>query len=85
MAGELPRDRAEIRGVNVVKTPFHATRDSAAEEVHILIIGESGRRDSWSVYGYARHTTPYLEHIKNETILLQHVTADANLTAWQFP
>jgi glucan phosphoethanolaminetransferase (alkaline phosphatase superfamily) len=85
LAGELPRDRAEIRGVNVVKVPFHASRDDAAEEVHILIIGESGRRDSWSVYGYSRHTTPYLEHIKNETILLQHVTADANLTTMAVP
>jgi glucan phosphoethanolaminetransferase (alkaline phosphatase superfamily) len=85
LGGELPRDRAQIRGVNVVKIPFHATRDSAAEEVHILIIGESGRRDSWSVYGYARHTTPYLEHIKNEMILLQHVTADANLTSVAVP
>lgn len=85
LAAELPRDRAEIRGVNIVKTPFHASRDSAAEEVHVLIIGESGRRDSWSVYGYARHTTPYLEHIRNETILLQHVTADANLTGIAVP
>jgi glucan phosphoethanolaminetransferase (alkaline phosphatase superfamily) len=85
LAGELPRERAEIRGVNVVKAPFHATRDDPAEEVHILIIGESGRRDSWSVYGYLRQTTPYLEHIKNETILLQHVTADANLTAMAVP
>jgi glucan phosphoethanolaminetransferase (alkaline phosphatase superfamily) len=37
------------------------------------------------VYGYARHTTPYLEHIRNETILLQHVTADANLTSVAVP
>jgi glucan phosphoethanolaminetransferase (alkaline phosphatase superfamily) len=83
-AGQLPRARAEIRGANVVKVPYHAT-PVTAEEVHVLIVGESARRGSWSVYGYQRRTTPYLERIKDEMILLRHVTADANLTVLAVP
>jgi glucan phosphoethanolaminetransferase (alkaline phosphatase superfamily) len=83
-AGQLPRARAEMHGARVDKLPFHAT-PVTAEEVHILIVGESARRGSWSIYGYPRHTTPYLERIKDELILLRHVTADANLTALAVP
>src|ERR1700733_4767869 len=83
-AGQLPRTRAELRGAFVEKLPFHAT-PVTAEEVHVLIVGESARRGSWSIYGYQRPTTPYLERIKDELILLRHVTADANLTALAVP
>jgi glucan phosphoethanolaminetransferase (alkaline phosphatase superfamily) len=83
-AGSLPRARAEMRGAYVEKLPFHAT-PVTHEEVHVLIVGESARRGSWSIYGYQRATTPYLERIKDELILLRHVTADANLTALAVP
>jgi glucan phosphoethanolaminetransferase (alkaline phosphatase superfamily) len=85
LAGELPHARAEIHGASVRKIPFHATRSSAAEEVHVLIVGESARRSSWSLYGYNRETTPYLESIRREIIPLQHVVADANLTMLAVP
>jgi glucan phosphoethanolaminetransferase (alkaline phosphatase superfamily) len=53
--------------------------------VHILVIGESVRRQSWSAYGYARATTPYLDALKSELVLLQAAVADANLTSWSVP
>jgi glucan phosphoethanolaminetransferase (alkaline phosphatase superfamily) len=83
--GELPRARAEMRGANIIKVPFHASRAVSAEEVHVLIVGESERRGSWSLYGYSRETTPYLERIRGETIVLGHVVADANLTNLAVP
>ena len=49
-AGLLPRARAELRGEGIQKIPYHAHRDDPAEEVHVLIVGESARRDSWSPY-----------------------------------
>ena len=84
LGGEIPEAKAEMRGSAVHKIPYRAQR-SGGEEVHILVIGESARRDSWSVYGYGRPTTPYLDSLKNEAIFLQHAVADANLTSWAVP
>ncbi len=84
-AGLVPRARAELRGAGIQKLPYHAHRDETGEEVHILIIGESARRDSWSVYGYQRPTTPYLEKLRSEAFFLQHAVADSNLTSLSVP
>jgi glucan phosphoethanolaminetransferase (alkaline phosphatase superfamily) len=85
LAGQLPRAYREIHGGNVHKAPLYATRAATDEEVHVLVIGESARRGSWSLYGYERETTPYLDKIKPELVLLQHAVADANLTYFAVP
>lgn len=84
VGGKLLEQRRELHGSRVNKTPYHAHR-SGSEEVHVFVLGESSRRDSWSAYGYRRPTTPYVDRIKNEAILLQHAKADANLTEWAVP
>jgi len=66
------------------KAPYGASR-TGPEEVHILIIGESARRASWSVYGYERKTTPFLEQLGGEAVFFQHAVADANYTARVVP
>jgi len=84
---EIPRAHAELRGALVVKTPYRAVRTATAEEVHVLIVGESARRASWSVYGYARPTTPFLDRLRHEggLFLLSDAMADANLTEYAVP
>jgi glucan phosphoethanolaminetransferase (alkaline phosphatase superfamily) len=82
--GDIPRMKAEMRGSSMNKIPYRAHR-TGGEEVHILVVGESARRDSWSVYGYGRPTTPYLSSIKDEAIFLQNAVADANFTGWAVP
>jgi glucan phosphoethanolaminetransferase (alkaline phosphatase superfamily) len=84
VGGELPRARADMSGASVAKVPYHA-RWVGGAEVHILVVGESARRDSWSAYGYQRQTTPYLDGLKHEVIFLRHAMADANLTSWSVP
>jgi glucan phosphoethanolaminetransferase (alkaline phosphatase superfamily) len=84
MGGDIPRFRAKMRDAKSHKIPYLAQR-SGGEEVHVLVIGESVRRDSWSAYGYGRLTTPYLDSLKNEAIFLQNAIADANLTNWSVP
>ena len=84
MAGDIPRVAADIRDAGSHKVPYGARR-SGGEEVHVLVIGESVRRGSWSAYGYSRPTTPYLASLKNEAIFLQNAIADANLTNWSVP
>jgi glucan phosphoethanolaminetransferase (alkaline phosphatase superfamily) len=81
---QVPTVRSDLTGARIVKVPYHATR-TGGEEVHVLIIGESARRDSWSVYGYERQTTPYLDRLRDEAIFLRNATADANVTLWSVP
>ncbi len=83
----MPRAHDELQGKLVVKTPFHAQRSGTDEEVHVLIVGESARRASWSAYGYARATTPYLDRLQKdgEAIFLQDAMSDANLTILAVP
>jgi glucan phosphoethanolaminetransferase (alkaline phosphatase superfamily) len=82
--GDIPRMKAEMHRSSMNKIPYRAHR-MGSEEVHILVVGESARRDSWSVYGYGRPTTPYLNSIKGEAIFLQNAVADANFTSWAVP
>ncbi len=80
----LAHARAAVNGSAIAKVPFGAAHVQS-QEVHILVIGESARRDSWSVYGYGRQTTPYLETLRGEAIFLQHAVADANFTVCVVP
>jgi glucan phosphoethanolaminetransferase (alkaline phosphatase superfamily) len=84
---QMPRAHDELQGKLVVKTPFHAQRIGTDEEVHVLVVGESARRASWSAYGYARATTPYLDRLEKEkeAIFLQDAMSDANLTILAVP
>ncbi|MFL6602285.1 MAG: phosphoethanolamine transferase [Steroidobacteraceae bacterium] len=84
LAAEIPRARADASGAHVAKIAYRA-RLVTSEEVHILVIGESARRDSWSAYGYTRSTTPHLDELRQEVIFLQNAVADANMTSWSVP
>jgi glucan phosphoethanolaminetransferase (alkaline phosphatase superfamily) len=82
--GPLSHAHAAVNGTAVIKVPYHASSHNT-EEVHILVVGESARRDSWSVYGYGRNTTPYLEKIRPEAVFFQNARADANFTIYAVP
>jgi glucan phosphoethanolaminetransferase (alkaline phosphatase superfamily) len=82
--GDVPRARERLAGQNVHKIPYRAHR-RGAEEVHIFVMGESARRDSWSAYGYRRDTTPLLAAIGDDLVWLRAASADANLTEWAVP
>jgi glucan phosphoethanolaminetransferase (alkaline phosphatase superfamily) len=84
VSGPLSSANREIHGAIVGKRPYGASR-TAGDEVHILIIGESSRRDSWSVYGYPRQTTPYMESLKGEAVFLENAVSDANTTVYAVP
>ena len=84
---EIPRAHAVLHGALVAKAPYHAQRAGTGEEVHVLIIGESARRASWSAYGYTRTTTPYLDRLEKsgQAIFLRDAMSDANLTILAVP
>ncbi len=83
-SGPLHTASSLVRGTSIPKVRYGADR-VATREVHILIIGESARRDSWSVYGYSRPTTPNLDRLRGEAIFFQHAVADANVTICAVP
>ena len=76
--------REEIRVQQNVKKAaairFGATRTkSGNRNIHVLIIGESGRYANWGVNGYARPTTPRMDKFKN-LISLQDAISSHNET-----
>jgi glucan phosphoethanolaminetransferase (alkaline phosphatase superfamily) len=84
IAGPLRQALAGVNGTAVARLRYGAAR-RGGEEVHILVVGESARRDSWSVYGYRRPTTPYLDKLQGEAVFFQHAVADANFTTGVVP
>jgi len=86
VTGPLSEARSVLSGESArrSKIPYRASPVNG-EEVHILVIGESARRDSWSIYGYERKTTPLLEKLRGEAIFFQQAVADANLTVYAVP
>jgi glucan phosphoethanolaminetransferase (alkaline phosphatase superfamily) len=84
LGGQIPAARDELGGSRVSKRPYGANR-AGSEEVHILVVGESARKASWSSYGHSRPTTPMLDSLGGEIIWLRNAVADANLTDWAVP
>jgi glucan phosphoethanolaminetransferase (alkaline phosphatase superfamily) len=83
-AGPLHSALAAVHGTAIPKIRYGADA-VPAEEVHILVIGESARRDSWSAYGYSRRTTPRLDAMRDELIVFKNAVADANVTICAVP
>jgi glucan phosphoethanolaminetransferase (alkaline phosphatase superfamily) len=84
LTGPLSAANAQIHGNLVKKIPYGAAHVASAE-VHILIVGESSRRDSWSAYGYSRPTTPFMAVLKGEAIFFDHAVTDSNATVCAVP
>lgn len=55
-----------------------------SEEVHILVIGESLRRDHMGLYGYSRKTTPNLTHSKNNLVIFSNAISASTQTRTSF-
>jgi len=58
---------------------FGATRrvEPKESEVYVLVIGESSRRDHWSLYGYPRPTTPRIDRTPNVIPFKDMLTQEA--------
>jgi glucan phosphoethanolaminetransferase (alkaline phosphatase superfamily) len=87
------RDWAETRRLASRRRDFRfpdATlgKDSAArgaKQVYVMVIGETSRRANWSLFGYARNTSPRLDAIKNDLIVFDHATSNATNTILSLP
>jgi len=55
-------------------------------EVYVVIIGESSRRESWSLFGYGRNTNPLLASLAGPGLFLfDRVRSNANVTVYSVP
>lgn len=65
---------------------FHAQKKDTLiyEEIYVLVIGETARKQNFGIYGYHRKTTPNLDTISN-LIPFTNVNASANLTSLSIP
>jgi heptose-I-phosphate ethanolaminephosphotransferase len=65
--------------------PVNADDLRASPEIYVIVIGEASRRADWSLYGYARSTTPRLDAIRDDLIVFDRVTANATVTILSIP
>ena len=59
------RMRDAAKRLETVHFGTHLTHPAGARQIHVLVIGETGRADHWQMYGYERATNPELAQLKN--------------------
>ena len=71
---------------------FQAVRRTTTDmmpEVYVVVIGESSRRESWSLFGYTRDTNPLLSTLPRDEAaglyLFRDVRSNANITLLSVP
>jgi heptose-I-phosphate ethanolaminephosphotransferase len=73
MARKLKEDLAG-GGASRLLAGVHLDKDVHRRTV-VLVIGESDTRNNWSLYGYARETTPELEKMRDKLLVFGDVVA----------
>jgi glucan phosphoethanolaminetransferase (alkaline phosphatase superfamily) len=76
-------DRADFQFPNVRQVS--ADLRSNATEIYVVVIGETSRRENWSLFGYSRATTPRLDAMSKDLILFDHITSNATTTILSVP
>ena len=56
-----------VKSDNVIKSRI--SYNEAEPPIICIVIGESATRDAWSLYGYERTTTPFIDSIKHELLV----------------
>ncbi len=65
---------------------YEASRDSVHQrrEIYVLVIGEAGRAENWSLWGYQRETNPLLK-TENNIVLYKDALTQSNTTHKSVP
>ena len=91
--GALALDGFHTRRQAAARAAFAFTdprlRDAASrrngKEVYVIVVGETSRRQNWSLFGYARRTNPRLGEIGGDLVLLKRMTSNATNTILSLP
>jgi glucan phosphoethanolaminetransferase (alkaline phosphatase superfamily) len=82
-ARRLASTRARFKFTDVHMVDAASRRDAA--EIYVVVIGETSRRENWSLFGYSRGTTPRLDAMRNDLVLFTRVTSNATNTILSVP
>lgn len=63
---------------------MHAAARQAAREVYVVVVGETSRRQNWSLFGYGRDTNPQLQRIAGDLVRFR-MTSNATNTVLSLP
>ena len=65
---------------------YNAYRDSSGRgrEIYVLVMGETARAANWSLYGYGRKTTPYMDTLSN-LVAFKDALSQSNTTHKSVP
>lgn len=61
-----------------------ATHDQSANEIYVLVIGETARAENFGIYGYKRNTTPLLGSL-DDLIVFKDALSQSNTTHKSVP
>jgi glucan phosphoethanolaminetransferase (alkaline phosphatase superfamily) len=76
MQAGAARASFEFTNVHPVAPP------SSTPVTYVVVIGESSRRRSWSLYGYPRPTTPRLDAMRDELFVFEDAVTNATVTMY---
>jgi lipid A ethanolaminephosphotransferase len=82
-AHRLASTRAGFKFTNVHMLDADSRRDAA--EIYVVVIGETSRRENWSLFGYSRGTTPRLDAMKDDLVIFPRLTSNATNTILSVP
>jgi glucan phosphoethanolaminetransferase (alkaline phosphatase superfamily) len=79
----LASTRAHFEFPNVYM--MNAASRRVAAEIYVVVVGETSRRENWSLFGYSRGTTPRLDAMRADLFLFNRVTSNATNTILSVP
>lgn len=84
---QASRDIEYIKSINKEKPHYKNISIDNEKSIKniILIVGESARRDNFSLYGYNRETTPYSDKRKNDLLIFENAYSPAPITIFSVP
>ncbi len=62
-----------------------STHPKGDKEIYVLVLGETSRAMNWSLYGYERETTPYLDSLQKDLVIYRDVLTQSNTTYKSVP
>lgn len=77
--------RKEALEMSEINPNFNLKKIDTGVQNIILVIGESARKQNFSLYGYDKNTTPYEDQEKNNMLIYENAVSPAGITNLSVP
>lgn len=78
-------ENREIQKISSQVVPFDYEKTNSQQQIYVLVIGESLRRDHMSLYGYHHDTTPELKRHQSQMLVFTQAYSPAPVTILSVP